>query len=631
MRAQRTERRPLRYRWLLLLFLLLLPGGTGAAQGMKSDVLLSSHNLSVTGPGPVTSSETDACLFCHTPHTSLVDVTPLWNHELSTQTYNTYVSSTLDAGAATPSAGVSRLCLSCHDGTVALGQTVSKGLIPTVGSMRPEAVLGTDLTNDHPLGIAPVDDGQLVLNLFQSPPGSTDPAVQLPAGRIECTSCHEPHTPNLDAVARNFLVRSNSSGAICLACHDPSRPQPNALAGWFTGAHSTSANSVPTAGSFGAYGSVDANACGNCHRLHGTGATAAPRLLRAAEETTCNLCHAGASLSPPLLDVLGEFSKPYAHPTATLSGQHDPAENAFPLDANRHAECADCHNPHAAGPTDGTEVPPGVEAPLLGASGFNGISALRPATNEYEICFKCHADSTNKPQDSPGFNAFGRTPTRVTHATVADPFNERLRFESGVSRHNVSTPRQRTALEVPSLRPFLLNLDGSPGRSLGPGTHIYCTDCHANDQARKSNGAGPNGPHGSLYPHLLERRYDLEGPPSAPGGNDGQSVPYIPGLNGSAGLCTKCHDVDNSILADRSFGKHRRHIERANTSCSTCHDPHGIHGGTATENFNLVNFDVAIVGPTSGGQLRIEDTDPSGFGGSCYLTCHSNNHNGRSY
>src|SRR3989304_4969727 len=59
---------------------------------------------------------------------------------------------------------------------------------------RREAVLGpTALTNDHPLGVQPVDDGQLVLGLFQNPAVSGDPAVKLPASRIECTSCHHPH------------------------------------------------------------------------------------------------------------------------------------------------------------------------------------------------------------------------------------------------------------------------------------------------------------------------------------------------------------------------------------------------------------------------------------------------------
>ena len=616
---------------LCLVVGLLWPSGTSRGAGTKSDVVLSKHNLSVTGPGPVTSTAQDACIFCHTPHSSYADVKPLWNHTLSTQTYTTYTSSTYDAGAATPAAGVSKLCLSCHDGTVALGQTVSQGLISTSGSMRPEAVLGpTDLTNDHPLGVQPVDDGQLVLGLFQNPAVSGDPAVKLPASRIECTSCHDPHSQALDPSAQDFLVRSNSAGAVCLACHDPSRAQPNALNGWLAGAHSTATNTVPTtpATDFGPYGTVSANACGNCHRLHSTGATAAARLLRFAEESTCNLCHAGTNVTPALRNVMGEFSKTYAHPTTTLSGLHDAAENAAPLNSSRHAECADCHNPHAASGTGGAASPPGVEAPLVGASGYNGASALRPASNEYEVCYKCHADSTNKPQNSAGYSTYGRTPVRVTNGAVADPYNLRLKFSSGVSRHNVSNPRQRTAAQVPSLRPNMLNLDGSAGRSLGTGTYVYCTDCHSSNQARKSNGTGPNGPHGSTWNHLLERRYDLEVPPATPGSN-APGVAYVSGINGTAGVCYKCHDIDNSIINNDSFGKHNRHIIGEPSSCSTCHDPHGIHGGTATNNYNLVNFDLAIVGPSSGGLLRYERTGT--FAGRCYLRCHGNSHNPRSY
>ena len=620
-----------RWAWVLaplVPFLFLVAHGTRAAGGNKADVLLSKHNLSVTGPGPVTSQAQDACIFCHTPHSSYVDVKPLWNHTLPIQTYNTYTSSTYHAGAATPSAGASKLCLSCHDGTVALGQTVSEGLIPTTGSMSLSAGLGTNLTNDHPLGISPVDDGQLVLSLFQNPPTSGDPAVVLPNGRVECTSCHDAHTQNVDTAAQSFLVRSNTGGTICLACHDTSRSQPNALNGWLTGAHATATNTVPTTSSFGPYGTVNGNACGNCHILHNASTTSAARLLRASQENACSSCHSGANVTPALRNVLGEFAKAYAHPTTTLSGQHDPAENAFPLNASRHAECADCHNSHAASATGGAASPPGLPAALLGTSGYNGGSPLRPASNEYETCFKCHADSTNKPQNTPGYSVYGRTPRRVTDSAVADPNNLRLKFASAVSRHNVSNPRQRTSAQVPSLRPNMLNLDGSPGRSLAAGTYIYCTDCHSNNQARKSNGTGPNGPHGSTWNHLLERRYDLEVPPATPG-NNAPGVAYVSGINGTAGVCYKCHDIDNSILQDVSFGKHNRHLIGEPSSCSTCHDPHGIHGGNSTNNYNLVNFDVDVIGPNRNGELRFVRTGT--FQGECYLNCHGTSHNPKRY
>ncbi len=590
------------------------------AAGTKKDVLRSSHNLSVTG-SPVSSTEQDACHFCHTPHNSDVNTKPLWNHQLSLQPYTVYTSSTYNGGPGTPGAGSSKLCLSCHDGTIALGQTVTT-TIPTSGSMSAHAVLGTNLANDHPVGFRPVDDGQLAAGLTQNPPVSKDPAVKLPGGRVECTSCHDPHTQNIDAAAGKFLVRSNSGGALCLACHDPNRAQPNALAGWSAGAHATSGSTVPATAQFGPYGAVGSNACSSCHTQHAPTAPAAARLLSAPEEAACSPCHGGANVSPALPDIMSEFSKTYRHPVTTVSGQHDPAEDIAPVSGARHAECADCHNPHGASASPAGVAAPGLQAALAGAGGFNGGGALRPAANEYEVCFKCHADSANKPQTTAGYSVYGRTPVRQTNSQVTDPYNERLRFASPVSRHNVTNPSYRGATNVPSLRPSMLTLNGAAGASLATGTYIYCTDCHNNDQDRKAAGSGPNGPHGSQWAHLLERRYDQEVP-----GSGGTS--YVSGPAGSAALCNKCHDVDRSILQNVSFKRHSLHVQGERASCSTCHDPHGVQGGAAANNYALVNFDTSIVRPNSSGILRFEHTGP--FQGRCYLSCHGENHNPESY
>jgi len=66
-----------------------------------------------------------ACQYCHTPHMALSG-TPLWNHKLSDRTYEIYWSTSLDANVGQPT-GSSKLCLSCHDGTVALDATVRGG------------------------------------------------------------------------------------------------------------------------------------------------------------------------------------------------------------------------------------------------------------------------------------------------------------------------------------------------------------------------------------------------------------------------------------------------------------------------------------------------------------------------
>ena len=93
-------------------------------------IINSKHNLSLSGPGTIRSAtEGDICIFCHSPH-SLAGQSPLWNHEMSVAPYTPYSSSTLKATVGQPT-GASKLCLSCHDGTVALGM-VDNRLAPIV-------------------------------------------------------------------------------------------------------------------------------------------------------------------------------------------------------------------------------------------------------------------------------------------------------------------------------------------------------------------------------------------------------------------------------------------------------------------------------------------------------------------
>ena len=141
-----------------------------------ADIARTKHNLSVTGPGDVRSQEDRICVFCHTPHAANDKAPPpLWNRKLSGATYRPYESSSFDAGKRVgwlesagrgQPGGASKLCLSCHDGTVALGSvlvldgrqnqninvsgTAPDGTIPegkgaSTGFTRR---LGVDLTNE---------------------------------------------------------------------------------------------------------------------------------------------------------------------------------------------------------------------------------------------------------------------------------------------------------------------------------------------------------------------------------------------------------------------------------------------------------------------------------------------------
>jgi len=367
----------------------------------------SRHDLSVRGPGPVkATSEREVCLFCHATHIQDSDSPhPLWNQKLSTVTaYTPYSSSTYRQRNNEISAR-SKLCLSCHDGTVAIGQTYASGKIAVQGALPSADNLGTDLSRSHPFGFTmpAMDDGEIQVSLTASPPLTSDPAVELFDNKIECVTCHDPHKPNLDTAVQ-FMVRSNDHSALCVACHDTSR---GTLAGWSAGQHAIAAN-VVTGGAQLPYSTVAVNACASCHGAHngpGTGA----RLLRDSEENTCAKCHGGmANVNPALPNVIAEFRLPYTHPISSQA-LHDPAER-LPVNSSRHSACADCHNPHAAQVTIRIS-PPVIQQSLAGISGINSSgSAVDPAHNQYEICFKCHADSSNKPQ-SAAYSIYGREPT----------------------------------------------------------------------------------------------------------------------------------------------------------------------------------------------------------------------------
>lgn len=171
----------------------------------------TAHDFSGNGWG-----STELCIFCHTPHNSNTTVVaaPLWNHAVTNATFTLYTSATLNA-TGLAAGGVSKLCLSCHDGTVAID---SYGTRTGTQLMTGSAKLGTDLTNDHPIGFTydaalATADGALVT------PASTSQVVAnvpLFAGKLECATCHNVHDNTNDP----FLRVSNAASALCLKCHN---------------------------------------------------------------------------------------------------------------------------------------------------------------------------------------------------------------------------------------------------------------------------------------------------------------------------------------------------------------------------------------------------------------------------
>ena len=378
-----------------------------------SDVAQTPHNLSVSGPGPVKAlSESQICVFCHTPHAAEnVPGAPLWNRRLSTATYTPYTSNSIDADdiAASPG-GSSKLCLSCHDGTLAIGAVnVANGQSDVAIAMdgtQPDGTmpsgagadtgftrrLGVDLTNDHPISLTydsalSIADGELRDPASNPHIGNrsagTHPSVPLENSKIECSSCHDPHIRD-DALAYSIkFLRLNrfqaapaggggfseSNDIVCLACHD------KLGSAWAFSAHADSTvadeiykDSAASTREFFSGIRVWEASCLNCHDTHTV--PGAPRLLRegtdalgvpkhggdSAIEETCYQCHTTAAESiltsttqVPNLRV--EFQKPRRMPIRSIDQSagtevHDPT-NADGEEERLSLGFGDLNNRHA--------------------------------------------------------------------------------------------------------------------------------------------------------------------------------------------------------------------------------------------------------------------------------------------
>lgn len=613
----------MKIRVLLAASVLLLGGPLLFAQ-ITGDAL-GVHSLGPGSQSPITGARPDPCAYCHAPHSGLNS--GLWNQKLTTQTYTTYTSNTAKNTGIQPTlGGVSNQCLSCHDGTVAVGATVAYGQVTTKGSMYSSDVFGSNMQSSHPFSLAvPLKDNiDLAASLVAN--GTTaDPtgAVKLINGNVECTSCHNPHVQAKDPVSLNFLVKDSSSGQLCLACHDPNRTiggQVNPLADWATSAHALSPSKLSPQAQLGNYATVATDACIACHAPHNASGTA--RLLRGQNEQDCIGCHNGGtnvSPMPQYANIFAEYATPkVGHPFPSSTNLHDASESVL-LNNNRHATCVDCHSAHGSQPVGVFPLAPQIrlsQKNVAGISAVDGTSILTPAVNQYENCLRCHGTSSGK-QVQP---IYGYFPVRAVSA--GDPLNLIPQFSlTSTSSHPVTHTRN-SPLPQQSLLASMLNLDGiTQGRSMG--TQILCTDCHNSDDNREFGGSGASGPHGSRWTHILERRYEFSQAPT-PGALISNLFPNPDlSVNGPYAMCGKCHDLANQIMKNTSFNDHANHIN-AGFSCSTCHTAHGMGATSGTfSGERMVNFDVNVVAPVTGFPISYNRATNS-----CTLACHGVKHMG---
>lgn len=229
--------------------------GAGAGSGVAGSI----HDMTIyqTPIGQDDPEKTDGrvCAYCHTPHHAIIaghDYLPLWSHTISTKQFTPYDSATIDASIdqATMMVGPSKLCMSCHDGTVA----VDTHYAYTNGTKKLEddsftkpSVGYSGLNNDHPIGF--------VYNDVATGPTSGDPGLASHVdgkdewirisdakyagsnlkiadrlfsratdgkGIMTCATCHDVHNKKNkdDGDSKNYLLLATNKGsALCLSCH----------------------------------------------------------------------------------------------------------------------------------------------------------------------------------------------------------------------------------------------------------------------------------------------------------------------------------------------------------------------------------------------------------------------------
>lgn len=191
----------------------------------KGSVIDSKHNLSSSSPGDIKSvSETRVCIFCHSSHNASSEG-PLWNHSTTTENFQTYSRSTMESKPEQPN-GATKLCLSCHDGTIAVGavrnsnfpiqmvNVAKDGSIPVTRKSH----IGTDLRGTHPVSVKYNQTNALASDNLHWPP--VDPANEVGPdhnGYVQCTSCHDPHDDS-KSTKYPFWKKSNFAD-VCKVCH----------------------------------------------------------------------------------------------------------------------------------------------------------------------------------------------------------------------------------------------------------------------------------------------------------------------------------------------------------------------------------------------------------------------------
>ncbi|MHB1323548.1 MAG: cytochrome c3 family protein [Coriobacteriia bacterium] len=474
-------------------------------------------------------------------------------------------------------------------------------------------------------------------------------------GSLTCASCHNVHyvrrgsttagwdMARVSSPSNTKLAYTGTTTEFCLECHDGAPPTATTNAStivpysvgfrifgagqapFFTGWNKKTASGAEFVNSAHATTVGQKAQCKNCHDPHASnfprltawtapagteivgawtpnaGVRANETASLSQEQNLCYQCHGNGTVGRTATgadDLATPFAAAYRHPVERTGGvnyptTHSSEESGAALGStNRHAECVDCHDPHAARRGLHTAGNSAAGPALQGAVGIKPTSwpanwtavpasAWQPErmtgeTTDFEayLCFKCHSSYSGQP-----FTVTSGSGT-YTSTDVAMEFNP-----SNQSEHNVLGQRvvMETAFTIGGTS-YTWAKPASDGSWLRTGwtsdSMMTCTDCHSNTTA------SAKGPHGSTARWLIDPAYPVSW--NHTGGTD-TTTPQLnrnsttgmsltrSGTSAAGIICEKCHGVQS--LATVPSNAHSEHDGRGAKGgyCRHCHVgvPHG--------------------------------------------------------
>ena len=441
------------------------------------------------------------------------------------------------AGAAPQPDGASKLCLSCHDGTIALGAVGGRTtpIVVTGGPTMPTTApgyLGTDLSGSHPISFVYDDALAVARNAAGGmplllPSTRNDPAVKLDAQKkIQCTTCHDPHDDSnyRPGIVPHFYVKPTWSGT-CLVL--------SRLAGRCIGG-GPGRPCLPVCGRRRLGRRVQPErargpaalpkGCGSCHVGHGTPQT---KMFIASQETACLTCHGGAAWQStaqakgllngtgPAANIAAEFNKASHHPL------------------------------------------PGYALPSTASSTFARSMTVTPAAAEHRPLLGLPRSAL--PGQGGPLSRGGREPAEANLRLARQP-------EAGVRDLHL-LPRRGRRGEHPAPHEFqqqlVSSVDGAGPKPVRAEPASSRTRRRAASAARAATAATRQnilGPHGSAFAPILKANYTI---------TDGQAESEF-----QYALCYLCHNR-STVLSPSSFTLHQLHVSQQRETCHNCHDSHG--------------------------------------------------------